>query len=138
MNETADATSRWQRGLRWFLAIAYGLAGIIHIARPDWFMAIMPAVMPWPRAVILVTGACEIAGAAALLGHSLRRAAGVALALYAVCVYPANIKHAIDDLALAEPVLGWAYHGPRLAFQPVLVWAALFAADVIRWPFGRR
>jgi hypothetical protein len=31
----------------------------------------------------------------------------------------------------------WWYHGPRLAFQSVLVWA-LFCAGVIDWPFRAR
>jgi hypothetical protein len=34
--------------------------------------------------------------------------------------------------------LGWAYHGPRLLFQPVLIWAALFAGKVLDWPFAQR
>jgi uncharacterized membrane protein len=66
-----------------------------------------------------------------------RGAAGVALALYAVCVYPANIKHAFGALPPGAPHLGWLYHAPRLAFQPVLVWWALFAGEIIDWPFAR-
>jgi hypothetical protein len=31
----------------------------------------------------------------------------------------------------------WWYHGPRLALQPVLILAAVWAAWVIDWPFGR-
>ena len=93
--------------------------------------------MPEPRLVVLVTGACEIAGAIALMTGRLRYAAGVMLALYAVCVYPANIKHAMDSVAIGGSKLGWGYHGPRLAFQPVFVWWALFAGGVIDWPFGK-
>ena len=32
---------------------------------------------------------------------------------------------------------GW-YHVPRLAFQPEIVWWALFAGQVIDWPFRKR
>jgi uncharacterized membrane protein len=74
----------------------------------------------------------------ALMTGRLRYAAGVMLALYAVCVYPANIKHALDSVTVGGTKLGWGYHGPRLAFQPVFVWWALFAGGVINWPFGRR
>jgi uncharacterized membrane protein len=66
----------------------------------------------------------------------LRRAAGWALALYAVCVFPANIKHAMDGLTSGTG-LGWAYHGPRLLFQPVIVWWCLWASTAIDWPFRR-
>lgn len=45
---------------------------------------------------------------------------------------------AIDHVAIGGPALGWWYHGPRLALQPVLVWWALFAGGVVTWPFARR
>jgi uncharacterized membrane protein len=56
------------------------------------------------------------------------------LALYACCVLPANIKHAVEGIHLPPMPDSWWYHGPRLAFQPVLVWWALFCAGVIDWP----
>jgi uncharacterized membrane protein len=92
--------------------------------------------VPFPQQVILTTGLCEIAGAVGLLTRRLRWTAGCALAAYAVCVFPANIKQAAHDLA--GPDAGgwwWWYHVPRLALQPVLVWWALFAGEVVDWPF---
>lgn len=124
--------------LRWLLAAAFFAVGIIHLRSPDGFLPIMPEWVPWPRETILATGACEIAGALALLTRRLRRLAGTMLALYAVCVFPANIKHAVEHIAIGGTRLGWWYHAPRLAFQPVIVWWALFAGEVIDWPFGRR
>ena len=40
-------------------------------------------------------------------------------------------------LDLAKPDGGWglAYHVPRLMAQPLLIWAALWAGGVTRWPF---
>jgi len=67
----------------------------------------------------------------------LRWWAGVALAAYAVCVWPANFKHAIDAVELPYIPDGWLYHGPRLAFQPVLIWWALYCAEIIDWPRRR-
>jgi len=63
--------------------------------------------------------------------------AGVALAAYALCVWPANFKHAIEGVELPYITNSWLYHGPRLALQPVLVWWALYCADVIDWPWRR-
>lgn len=94
--------------------------------------------MPFPREVVLLTGACEIAGAVALLTTRLRQAAGIMLALYALCVWPANIKHAVEHITLPPIPDSWWYHGPRLALQPVLIWWALFCAGVIDWPWRRR
>jgi uncharacterized membrane protein len=105
---------------------------------PDPFVTITPDWVPHPRDVILVTGALEIAGAVVLLVPRARKLAGVMLALYAICVFPANIKQAIEGIAVAPIPDSWWYHAPRLAFQPVLVWAALFCADVIDWPARAR
>jgi uncharacterized membrane protein len=128
-----------RRGNRWALAGIYAAAGTLHLATPDTFMWIMPDWVPFPRQTILATGICEWVGAAGLLTGRYRRAAGIAFALYAICVYPANIKHAADGLSPgSHDPLGWWYHIPRLAFQPVFVWWALFAGGVADWPFRRR
>lgn len=132
------ARERWRGVLRWTLAIAFFGVGIVHIRSPGGFLPIMPGWVPYPRLVILLTGACEIAGAIALATRRLCRLAGIMLAAYAVCVYPANIKHAVDHVAIGGARLGWWYHAPRLAFQPVIVWWALFAGRVIDWPFRKR
>ncbi len=124
--------------LRWLLAAIFLAAGVLHVFVPGPFLGITPAWVPLAPTVILLTGLAEIAGAVGLMIPRLRRAAGIGLALYAVCVFPANVQHAINDLGLAHPHLGWAYHGPRLLFQPVIVWWALWAAQVIDWPFRRR
>ncbi len=123
--------------VRYSLAAVYFAAGLFHVATPGPFLMITPGWVPFPRDVILGTGLCELAGAAGLLTRPLRRAAGVALALYAVCVFPANIKHAFEGLPPGEVQLTWWYHGPRLALQPVIVWWALFAGEVVDWPFRR-
>lgn len=122
---------------RLVLALAYFVAGVLHVTMPAPFVAITPDWVPFPHVIILLTGLCEIAGALALFSKRLRQAAGVALALYAVCVYPANLKHAFEA-PQGVTHLGWWYHAPRLAFQPVLVWWALFAGDVLSWPFRTR
>ncbi len=130
-----------RRFWRWLVALAYAVAGVFHLTSPAPFLRIMPGFVPFPDAVILLTGLAEIAGAAALVqpwSRSLRRAGGMGLALYALCVWPANINHLVIDLASADGGLGLAYHLPRMAAQPVLIWLALWASGVVDWPFGRR
>lgn len=152
--------------MRWVLAALFAAAGIAHLSVPGPFLAITPDWVPLAPQVIFGTGMCELAGAAALvladiatmifaanrnpprlasgadsfrimLG-ALRYCAGIALALYALCVWPANIKQALDHIVLPPIPDSWWYHGPRLALQPVIMWAALFAAGVIDWPFAAR
>lgn len=130
-----ERTEAWQRRSRIGLAIFYGIAGIFHLALPKPFLGIMPTWVPDAPDVILLTGICEIAGAIGLLVPAVRRYAGIALAAYAICVFPANIKHALDALgsSTASP-WQWLYHVIRLPAQPLVVWLALFAGNIVRWP----
>jgi uncharacterized membrane protein len=124
--------------LRWLLAAFFAAAGYAHLTAPDKLLAITPDWVPFAPQVILITGLCEFAGALALVTRPLRTWAAFALALYTVCVWPANIKHAMEGIDIAGLPSSWWYHGPRLALQPVIAWAALFAGDVIDWPFRRK
>ncbi|HEV7227079.1 DoxX family protein [Brevundimonas sp.] len=123
---------------RWVLAAVYIAAGMLHLAFPGTFVGIVPAWVPQPDLVVALTGVAQIVGAVGLLIPRLRRAAGVGLAIYAVCVWPANFEHARQALVGGGPSLSLWYHVPRLAFQPVVVWWALWAGAVIDWPFGKR
>lgn len=128
-----------RRLLRWLLALVYFGVGLVHLGRPDLFLPIMPDWVPFPREVVLLTGVWEMIGAVALLWPGMRANwwGGVMMAVYAVVVYPANIKHALDGVALGGEALGWGYHAPRLMFQPVFLWWALWAGRVTDWPFRR-
>ena len=126
---------------RILLALFYGYAGYAHIANPTPFLAITPAWVPAPAAAIFWTGVAEIVGAIALLqpfSKSLRRAGAIGLALYAICVFPANINHFMMDMARADGGLGLGYHIPRMVAQPIIVWLALWAGGVTDWPFRPR
>ena len=126
---------------RWALAALYLVAAGFHFAKPQPFVGIVPPWVPWPEAVVLATGLAEGAGALSLLqpwSPRLRRAGGIGLALYALCVWPANFQHMLLDLARPDRGLGLAYHLPRLAAQPLVIWLALWSARVTEWPFARR
>jgi uncharacterized membrane protein len=136
---TSAITDQRLRGtLRWILAVLFAAAGAGHLWAPDKLLAITPSWVPFAPQVIFITGVCELAGAVALVTKPLRWWAGVALAVYAVCVWPANFKHAIDSIDLPYISNSWLYHGPRLALQPVIVWCALYSAGVIDWPWRKR
>ena len=112
--------------------------GVAHLYAPDNLLAITPAWVPMPREIILASGVFEIVASVALLTRSWRYAAGIALALYTLAVWPANIKHAIEGIDVPPIPNSWWYHGPRLVLQPVLIWMALYAGEVIDWPWRRR
>lgn len=136
--ENQERESKARRTARWLLSAFYLIAGIAHVLRPAGFLAITPPWVPWPAEVIALTGVAEIAGAVGLHIVKLRSAAGAGLAIYALCVWPANFHHALEGIALGGVQLGWWYHGPRLALQPAIIWWALWASRLIDWPFLRR
>ena len=55
----------------WFL-----IGGIAHFVATELEMTIVPPWLPWPRAAVLISGVCELLGAAGLLWSPTRRAAG--------------------------------------------------------------
>lgn len=138
MSTAAANDSLTRKIARIVLALGYFFVGIVHLKNPAGFLPIVPDFVPFPREVVLATGLAEIAGAIGLMIPKLRPAAAWGLAAYAVCVFPANIKHAIEGIALSGQVLGWGYHAPRLLAQPVIVWWALWAGGITDWPFKRR
>jgi uncharacterized membrane protein len=120
------------------LALFYAVAAWFHLTAPGPFLRITPHWVPMPDTVITLTGIAEGLGAMALLqpfSPALRRAGGVALALYALCVWPANINHFMIDMARPDHGWGLAYHVPRMLAQPLLIWLALWAGGAIEWPF---
>ncbi|MBP1849671.1 DoxX family protein [Rhizobium halophytocola] len=130
-----ESPERGRGRLRRALILFYATAGVLHLTLPVPFLSITPHWVPWPAEVIMLTGLAELFGALGLSTPALRRAAGIGLALYAICVYPANIKQAIDALGTGHgTALQWAYHLLRLPLQPLIVWAALFAGGTVTWP----
>lgn len=119
------------------LAFLYGVAGMLHLIVPGPFVSIVPNWVPLPATVVTATGFAEIAGAVGLAQPwfpTLRKAAAWGLAVYALCVWPANVQHMMLDLSDTGQGLGLGYHVPRLAFQPILIWWPLWSANVVTWP----
>jgi uncharacterized membrane protein len=116
------------------MAAAYLAAGVLHIRSPEPFLSITPDWVPFAERVIMGTGVAEIAGAIGLLVPRTRRAAGVGLALYALCVWPANVNHWLNGPDIPGLANDLWYHLPRQFLQPVLIWWALFCSGVIDWP----
>jgi uncharacterized membrane protein len=125
--------------LRVVLALFYLIAGIAHLRSPGGFLLITPDWVPFPQEVVAFTGIAEILGAIGLLIPRTqlswaRPAAGIGLALYALCVWPANFNHALNNIAMGGETLSWWYHGPRLAAQPLVIWLALWVGEVTDSP----
>lgn len=130
--------SIFRTALRWILAVFYAVAGYFHLTMPEGFLTIMPRWVNYPDEIVFWTGIAEIAGAVGLLQpwfQDLRKLAGIGLALYALCVWPANINHFAIDMARGDGGLGLGYHIPRMFAQPLIIWLALWVSGTTDWPF---
>ena len=98
----------------WFL-----LGGIAHFAFTEAEMRIVPDWLPGPRAIVLLSGAFELAGAIGLLSARWRRAAAWGLFALTLAVTPANV-HMLLHAELFPAVPYWALVA-RLPLQLVLL-----------------
>lgn len=121
----------WPQRMRLAMAVALLMAGTDHLLTPERYLAMMPGYLPYPLQLVLFTGLCELAGAIGLLLPRFRRYAAIALAVYFVCVFPANIKNALDGLQVEGlPAATW-YYWLRLPFQPLIILWVLYAGQLI-------
>lgn len=107
--------------LRSLLALLFLTAGILHLARPDIFLQVMPRWVPMQLACIYLSGLCELAGGAGLLlppGRG-RAGAGLGLMLLLIAVFPVNLEMALHGFRNWWPWALWL----RVPFQFVLIWA---------------
>lgn len=124
----------WPDRIRIGLAAGLMMAGVDHLLTPERYMAMIESFLPYAKEIVFITGVCEVAGALGVLWGETRRLAGICLAVYFVCVFPANINNAINGLQVdGLPQAAW-YYWVRLLFQPLIIWFALLAGGVIRRP----
>jgi len=125
-------------GVLHLIKLAVGVKDVGHLRELQARRATLDPPLRHQTRMLPRRGA-EIAGAAGVQVARLRRLAGVLLAVYFVCVFPANIKNAVEGLSVTGlPSAAW-YYWIRLAFQPLAIWWALTASGVLALPggFGR-
>lgn len=109
------------------LAALLAGAGMTHFAVPGPYDAIVPRQLPGsPRTWTYVSGAAELAVAAAITGRRTRRAGGLAAAALFAAVFPANVQMAVNWRHRAAPLRALAY--ARLPLQLPLIRLALRVA----------
>lgn len=107
---------------RGVLAAAMITVGVLHFVAEPFFVRIVPAWLPWPRALVWLSGAIEIALGAAALPKRTRPLARVGLVLLYVAVFPANLNMVVHP-ELGGGVPTWALWA-RLPLQALFIaWA---------------
>ncbi len=101
----------------WPVAILFTVAGALHFVITDKYMRVMPPYLPFPHALVLISGAAEIAGGLGILFPQTRHLAAWGLIALLVAVFPANVFMAQAGI-MGPPWVLWA----RLPLQAVLIW----------------
>jgi uncharacterized membrane protein len=100
-------------------ALIFAGTGTMHFVTPDAFVQIVPPMLPAKEALVAISGAAELAGAAGLLIPQTRRYAAYGLIALLVAVFPANIYMALDRTRFAS-LPEWALIA-RLPLQFLLI-----------------
>ncbi len=114
--------SRWRAASPYVLGGLLTVTGALHFLAPKPYAGIVPDRLPAHYALVYVSGAAELAGAAGLVVPRTRRLAGWATAALFVAVFPANVAMALDSggtsglyqaaawvrLPLQVPLIAWA------------------------------
>ena len=109
---------------RWVLTVFMVGAGVNHFVSPAPYVAMMPAALPAPDALVYLSGVAEILGGLGLILPATRRLAAWGLIALFIAVFPANLNMAMNHLPLgARHVPAWALWA-RLPLQLVLIWWA--------------
>jgi uncharacterized membrane protein len=130
VSRPAPSTGRPQDVGRWLLAAGLVTAGTSHLTwQRQEFQAQVPSWFPADEdLVVVVSGVVELALGAALLLVARRHRArvGWATAAFFVAVFPGNIAQYVEGTD-AFGLDSDASRAVRLAFQPLLVAAALWS-----------
>jgi len=110
------------RAGRVLMGVLYVAAGIAHFVMKRTYEAIVPDYLPAHHALVLVSGAAEIAGGLGVLVPRTQRAAAWGLVVLLVCVMPANVWM-VQHPERWPGVPLWVFW-VRLPLQLPLVWWA--------------
>jgi uncharacterized membrane protein len=103
-----------------FIGVLFILAGINHFVMPDFYLQIMPPYLPFPMALIYLSGLAEIIGGALFIPKQTRKIGAWLTILLLIAVFPANIQMSIDEYQNG----GLLFYGSvlRLPLQFLFIW----------------
>lgn len=106
----------------YLMAALYILAGINHFWHPRTYLGIMPPYIPYPAAMVAVSGICEVLFGGMLLMQQTRVMGAWLIIALLIAVFPANIQMATNWQRAGHPLLWLAI--ARLPLQALLIWWA--------------
>ncbi len=111
------------------LAVGFAASGVLHLVKPEPYIAIVPKPLPYKRELVLGSGLLEIALAAMMLHPRTRSLGGKGSVALLAAVFPANVQMAMDTVR-DEKAAGWFKVGTvlRLPLQAPMIRIARKAA----------
>lgn len=105
---------------RWVLVVFFVLAGANHFLNPRPYLSMVPSYLPWPAALVWISGVAEVMGGLGLLLSASRRFAAWGLIALLIAVFPANLNVALNGWPGVD-LPNWALW-LRLPLQIVFIW----------------
>lgn len=110
--------SRFKITSKIILAVFMICAGVLHFARPDFYLKIMPPYLPAHYELVIVSGFCEVVLGVLLLVPKVSQLAAWGIVALLIAVFTANIHIFQNQEVLpATPIL----HLLRLPLQGLLI-----------------
>jgi uncharacterized membrane protein len=106
---------------RWLLALFFVVAGVFHFLFIANYEGIMPPWLAWHRALVIVSGLCEIAGGLGVLWHATRNCSRYGLIALCLAVLPANVQMLLNAQAAHASALWLTLLWMRLPLQILLI-----------------
>jgi len=111
------------------MSFLYVIAGVMHFVVPDFYVQIVPPPLPFPLALVYLSGVAEVVLGVGLVFERTRRLAAWGIIALLVAIFPANVYMATSDVVIQGAPGGIgdpseAARWGRLPFQVVFVlWA---------------
>ena len=124
----APNVQRFRKPLLYLLSFQLCAAGFAHLLIPDFFVAIIPAGLPNPEWLNVISGLFEIVIGVYLLEPKTRILAAWGAIALAIAVFPANVNMLIENIGpegpgTGNPVVNWI----RMPFQALFIyWAGWY------------
>ena len=101
------------------MGLFYVSVGYKHFQDPEWFIQIVPPILPFKLTLVYLSGLFEILLGILLMVPAFQSIAARGLIILLICVYPANIYLALTNGTAmnTSPEIAWG----RLPFQFVFL-----------------
>jgi len=106
------------------MGLFYLSVGYKHFQDPEWFIQIVPPILPFKLTLVYISGIFEIFLGILLMVPAFQSIAARGLIILLICVYPANIYLALTSGAAmnTSPEIAWGRLPLQFVFLGLAYW----------------